>query len=322
MISKRKPIVFMFSGQGSQYYGMGKELYNSNSRFRTWMDYCDEIIAEEISISIIQHLFSDEFGIADSFDDITLTNPALVAIEYCLAKILIEEGIKPGCLVGYSLGELSAAVIADAVSIEQGLSYSIRLARHIKKYVQQAGMLSVISDPDIYQRQPDLFSGTTIAGYNFHSGFVVSGSNSDLQKLKNRLQRLGIASHELAVKYGFHSAAIDGFRERFLTSEPWLVAQPGKIKMMSACTVDEVTEITQPYLWRIIREPVQFQQLIECMAGKSDYYFIDVGPSATLATFLKYILRDYPGSTTFETINPFGHDLKAINRLLQSFTAI
>ena len=128
----KKPTVFMFSGQGSQYYQMGKELYEKHPRFKLWMNHCDNIVSPLIETSLIEVLY-EQHKKSEPFDNIVYTNPALLSIEYSLAKILMESGIKPDFFLGYSLGELTAAILSQGISLEQGLQLSVSFAKLLER---------------------------------------------------------------------------------------------------------------------------------------------------------------------------------------------
>ncbi|NQZ12186.1 MAG: acyltransferase domain-containing protein, partial [Algicola sp.] len=117
----KKPIVFMFSGQGAQYYHMGKELYECHPRFALWMDHCDEIVEPLIGTSLIDILYDESVTKGDPFDRVLYTNPALLCIQYSLSRVLMEMDIQPDYLLGYSLGEFTAAVVSGVMSLEEGL---------------------------------------------------------------------------------------------------------------------------------------------------------------------------------------------------------
>lgn len=133
-----KPIVFMFPGQGSQYYQMGRELYENNPYFHQCMSQCALIIQRKLGVSLIDVLYGEENKTA-VFDRLLYSNPALLAIEYSIARTLINEGIQPDYLLGYSLGEFAASVMSGALTIEEGLSLVIDYAQLLEKKAPDRG---------------------------------------------------------------------------------------------------------------------------------------------------------------------------------------
>src|SRR5438034_10484919 len=111
---QRKPIVWMFPGQGAQYYQMGKTLYNKNNTFRFWMDKLDAIAANYVGQSIVEMLYDDKHSKSQPFDQTLYTHPALFMVQYSLAQTLLAENFTPpDFLFGASLGEFVAATFAD-----------------------------------------------------------------------------------------------------------------------------------------------------------------------------------------------------------------
>ena len=123
----------MFSGQGSQYYQMGKELYRNHSRFKLWMKYCDEIVRSLIDESITDIVYKDRIDKHKPFDKLLYTNPALLCIEYSLARIIIEMDIHPDYVLGYSLGEITASIISGIITLEEGIQFVVDVARLLEE---------------------------------------------------------------------------------------------------------------------------------------------------------------------------------------------
>ncbi len=123
-----KPIVFMFSGQGSQYYHMGKELYQRHAGFKRWMDHCDEIAAPLIDASLIEVIFYAADKRQD-FDRLLYSNPALLCFEYSLAQVLLDMDVKPDLLLGYSLGDITSSVLAGNMVLEEGIRFVVEMAK-------------------------------------------------------------------------------------------------------------------------------------------------------------------------------------------------
>lgn len=311
----KKPIVFMFSGQGSQYYHMGRELYEEHPRFRLWMDHCDEIVHALTGTSLIDVIYREGVNKSEPFDRILHTNPALLCIEYSLARVLMETDIQPDYLLGYSLGEIAASVVSGAVSLEDGLQLSVEYARLLEENCRPAGMLAIIESEDIVDRFPGIFRNCSLSGRNFEKNFVVSGLLEDIQRLQEVLRRENIVSQRLPVNYGFHTELMDPIEDRFKNLARKIVFSPISIPVVSTLKAGWVREIDVDYLWDVVRHPVEFGKTVRQMLWNEDYAFIDVGPSGTLATFVKYLLTAGSRSTHFETINQFGRNLSTLDRL-------
>ena len=310
----KKPIVFMFSGQGSQYYHMGKALYENHPRFKLWMDHCNEVVHPLIKVSLIDILYMQE-NKHEVFDEVLYTSPALLSIEYSLARLLMELDIQPDYLLGYSLGEITAAVVSGAVSLEDGVRFVVDSAKLLRAETPPAEMLSIIESTDIMDRFADDFRGCWLTGENFQGNFVVSGLVADIQNLRRIMEMGGITTRKLAVNYGFHTQLIDPMENGFRQLACRVNFFENRIPVVSACQAKEITEISEDYLWQVFRRPVKFEQTIQAMLVSGDYAFIDVGPSGSLATFVKYILPDNSDSLYLEALNQFGRDLLNIEKL-------
>jgi bacillaene synthase trans-acting acyltransferase len=317
----------MFSGQGSQYYHMGKELYEKHPRFKLWMDHCDTILFPFISASLVDILYQRHRK-SESFDKILHTNPALVCIEYSLARVLMEMGIKPDYLLGYSLGEITAAVVSGAVSLEDAIELTVDYAILLEQESPPAGMLAIIESVDIMDRFPNLFKRCWLTGKNFNKNFVVGGLQSDIMQLHTALNSENIISQLLPVNFGFHSELMSSLEEKFKQLAQRIHFSSLKIPIISALRAKNIDEVNANFLWEVTRYPVDFYGTIEWMLKKNNrvkqgYVFVDVGPSGTLATFVKYLIasdlnsepNSEPNSLCFEVINQFGRDLKSLEKI-------
>ncbi len=196
-ISKQK-IVFMYSGQGSHYYNMGRELYNENEIFRDTMDKCNSILEHELEKPLIDVIYdgSKKF---ENFDDILYTHPAIFSVGYSLTQVLCDRGIKPDSVLGYSVGEYVAAVVSGMLSLEDGLKIVFRQAKYLHEKCDQGGMLVVLDKITRFDEDQNLFQGTSIAAINYESCFVISGLRSRLEEIQSQLGNNSIASQLLPV---------------------------------------------------------------------------------------------------------------------------
>ncbi len=305
----------MFSGQGSQYYEMGRELYLHHSRFKLWMDHCNSIVSPLIGASLVDIIYNEQVNKSEPFDQIVYTNPALLCIEYSLARILMEMSVQPDYLLGYSLGEITASVVSGAVSLEEGIQWVVDYAKLLQKDSRPAGMLAIIESVDIMSRYPDLFQNCWLTGKNFQSNFVVGGLSDDIQDLQAALNQKNMISQRLPVNYGFHTPLMDSLEDEVKQLFQRLNLSPIEIPVISSQIAEEIFEFGDNYLWDVVRRPVEFEKTINSMLQNGDYIFIDVGPSGSLSTFVKYLLPPGSNSQHFEVINQFGKDLNSIEKL-------
>lgn len=314
----KKPTVFMFSGQGSQYYHMGKELYENHPRFKYWMDHCDEIVHPMIQTSLMDVLYQ-RHGKSESFDRILFTNPALLCIEYSLSRVLMEMDIRPDLLLGYSLGEIAASVVSGVLSLEDGVELVVGIARLAEERTQRVEMLAVIESQEIMAEMPDLFQNCWITGKNFDRSFVVCGLPTDIRRLQEGLKQKNSVFQVLPVKYGFHTELIDSMEGEYKQLVRKISLSPPEIPIISSSKTESVQEMTEEHFWHVIRYFVDFEKTIDRMLKKGDYVFIDVGPSGTLATFVKYLLPPGARSLALQVLNQFGRDLESIEKLRMNF---
>jgi acyl transferase domain-containing protein len=310
----KKPIVFMFSGQGSQYYQMGKELYENHPRFKLWMDHCNSIVHPLINASLIDILYRHH-NKSDPFDRVLYTNPAIICIEYSLARMLMEQGIRPDYLLGYSLGEMTAAIVSGAMSLEDGIHLVVHCAQILEDETPAAGMLAIIDSKAIIQKFSDAFKNCWVTATNFNKNFVVGGLYNDIEKLHAFLKSKNIISQRLAVNYGFHTSLINPLENAIVKIGRRINFSVPNIPVISSLETDQIMDINETHLWRVTRLPVEFEKTIFTLIQKKDYIFIDVGPSGTLATFVKYILPPNSTSVYLEIMNQFGKDLSVLEKL-------
>lgn len=308
--------VFMFSGQGSQYFQMGLPLFEQNPIFRQSMLEMDQLVREFGGYSVLDELYRPGRSKGDVFDQLQLSYPAVFMVEYALAQVLLEAGIVPDLTLGASMGSFAAATVAGCISMQDALGIIVHQALSFGSRCEKGGMIAILANPKLHQN-PVLQSRSVIAAYNFEKHFVVAAKAGDLDEIEAFLKQQSLIFQRLPAQFAFHSHWIDevGADARaHLASVP---LQPARIPI--ACCVHAHT-ITQPgadYFWRTARDTIHFQELILNLESQGQYHYIDVGPAGTLATFLKYSLaRGKSGSKASMILTPFGQDLQALDALL------
>lgn len=312
----KKLIVFMFSGQGSQYYQMGHDLYLGNQNFKKWMDYLDNIVVKETGYSVIQELFRDDRNKADVFDGILFTHPALFIIQYSLAQATINQGYGPDYVIGTSLGEFVAASVSGFISPEEALKCVIHHAKLTNQYCVEGGMTAVLENEHIYYNAEIIRKNCELIAVNYNSHFVVSGHKDHLNLVHKYLEEQDISYLQLPVKFGFHSELMDPIEKMYKNYIRDTEVFKPKIKMISCIDGKEVKEMTNEYFWDATRKPILFSEAIKMIDQNEACIFLDLGPSGTLAHFTKNNIVINDKKAVLSVLNPYGQDLKNFNKVI------
>jgi bacillaene synthase trans-acting acyltransferase len=310
-------IVFMFSGQGSHYFQMGRELFEKNETFRNWMVRLDEIPRQLSGKSVVEVLYCDLYVKGDPFDRTLLTHPAIFMVEYSLAETLMDAGVQPDMVLGASLGSFAAAAVAGFLDLEDALSSVVRQAMAFEEYCEPGGMTAVLADPALFAEEA-LSGRCELAAINFSSHFVVSARWAELVEIEAALNQRKVGYQRLPVSFPFHSQWIDKAKvpfESFMRSVP---RKQGRLPLACCDHSDILSGLSDDYFWNIARRPIRFRETIARLEQQGPCRYIDVGPAGTLATFLKYGMPVPTRSTVHTILTPFGFDQKNLTALLAS----
>jgi len=207
--SKSPKIAFLFTGQGSQYVGMGRQLYQSQPTFKQVVEQCAEILKDYLDKPLLEILYgaqAEENVLAQT----AYTQPALFTIEYALAQLWESWGIKPDVVMGHSLGEYVAATVAGVFSLEEGLKLIAHRGRLMQQLPHGGGMLSVMaSEEQINQIIAPYQEKVTVAAINGPESIVISGAAEAIKTVQEILDSLGIKAKQLLNFYqSQHGAGI------------------------------------------------------------------------------------------------------------------
>ncbi|WP_328877590.1 ACP S-malonyltransferase [Streptomyces sp. NBC_00299] len=302
----RLPVVFMFSGQGSQYYRMGQELFESDEVFRTAMRRYDAVAAGLLGESVLARIFDPARRKNDPFLDTRLTHPAIVMIELALAETLRAAGVEPDYLLGSSLGEYAAAVVSGSIDAETCLRLLVRQAESLPAG-RRGGLLAVITRPDGRDRIPAL-PGCEVAARNYPGHIVVAGTDEDLDRAEAALRAADVLHQRVPVEYAYHSSLMDGVLAECRAVFDGVTFAPPRIPWVSCVDGRLVERPGADHFWQVARQPIEFERAMAAMRARGDFLYLDLGPSGTLHNFVRGNLPAGDRSGSLPLLSPFSHD--------------
>ncbi|MEQ9355859.1 SDR family oxidoreductase [Coleofasciculus chthonoplastes] len=283
--AEANPIAFLFTGQGSQYTGMGKVLYETQPTFRRILNQCDELLRDYLELPLLSVLYPKN---ADSphLHQTAYTQPALFALEYALAHLWQSYGIVPDAVMGHSVGEYTAACVAGVFSLEDGLRLIAERARLMQSLPKNGMMVAVFASEaqiapliEPYQEQ------VAIATINGVSNVVISGRKDKVQDVLDLLRGQGIQFRQLQVSHAFHSPLMAPILDSFEAFANTLSFQAPNCSLLSNLTGQfwKPGEVPDATYWSLhLRETVRFSDGMEKLAQEGYRLFMEIGPNSTL----------------------------------------
>lgn len=287
-------VVFLFPGQGAQHADMGRDLYESEAVFRGEVDRCGEILKGHLGEDIRDIIYPTAEGRAEAEQRINLTaitQPCIFVIEYALARQWMAWGIRPAALVGHSIGEYVAAVLAESFTLEEALALLAERARLMQ--TMPAGSMLVVRMA-VSELTPLLPEGAEIAAINSAKLCTVSGPSEVLEAFQKDLDARKVITRALATSHGFHSAMMEPLVAPFTEIAARLKAREPKIPWVSTCTGEWMTGETlsdAAYWARQLRQPVRFLDATNTVAAAGYTVLLEAGPGQALTQLARQNLN-------------------------------
>ncbi|WP_372365771.1 aminotransferase class III-fold pyridoxal phosphate-dependent enzyme [Candidatus Uabimicrobium sp. HlEnr_7] len=290
---RNKGVVFLFTGQGSQYPKMAKQLYETQSVFRKAIDECSKCSAAYLPHPLTEILYDDSCDI--DINDTAITQPLLFCIEYALAQLWMSWGIQPTVVMGHSVGEFAAACIAGVFSVEDGLKLISERGRLMQSLPRSGSMAAIFaSEEQVAAAISEYKDVVSLATANGPKNNVISGQSEAVSKICEAFDKEGIDSKELVVSHAFHSPLMTPILDDFMAVAEQIQYHLPKIKLISNVSGKEADSsiATAKYWQQHIMATVRFQSATQHVYDAGYRDFIEIGPSPVLIAMARRFIKD------------------------------
>lgn len=320
----RAKIAFLFTGQGAQYYQMGKSLYETQPRFRKTLDRCDAILSGLLGFSLTDFIFSDDIN-NRKIHQTEFAQPALFSIEYALADLWLHWGVKPTAVAGHSLGEYVAACIASVMDLESALTMVFHRARLMSGAPGDGAMAMVFATEKAVQTILEQSAGEiSIASVNGPGYVVISGEKSALDNMLDIIHEAGIATTPLKVSHAFHSPmmqpVLESYRE-ILTGIEFKRPGIAIVSNVTGLIIDEEIQTVDYWLQHIIK-PVRFSDSMDTLFNQGCNTFVEIGPKPILIGMAKGLANPGEGQQKILWLASLAENIPAWETMLSTLATL
>lgn len=293
-MSPAPKLAFVYSGNGSQWEGMGRRLLVESPVFKAAVQMVERFFEKYEDFSLEEEL-NGKYG-QGRFERTEIAQPALFAIQVGVTEMLRSQGLMPSAVTGHSVGEVAAAWAAGALTLEQAVKV-IYYRSHFQGMTKGQGEMTAValsrSHMQALLEETRLTDSVAIASINSARGVTLAGPTAALARLELVLAQRQVVFKRLELDYAFHSAAMDPIQSGVEHALAALAPQKSRIDFVSTVTADVLpgNQLDAHYWWRNIRQPVQFEVAIGKMLEKGIDVFVEIGPHAVLRGYLIQSLK-------------------------------
>jgi acyl transferase domain-containing protein/NADPH:quinone reductase-like Zn-dependent oxidoreductase/acyl carrier protein len=308
------PVAFLFSGNGSQWAGMGRAAWHANPRFREALQEVGDQFERRRAPSPVDLLFAED--LAPRLRRASVAQPLLLAIQVATVRALEAQGLVPAATLGHSVGEIAAAWCAGVLTLDQAIDVVIARSRHLENVRGKGGMVAIM----LSERETRRFLAShkledaDIAAINSWRSVTVSGPLKAVDALLRAAAEAKIGARRLDLDYPYHSALLEPVRSALLRELHGLNSSAPRKGFVSSTTGSAIDRenLGPEHWWRNMREPVRFDVALSRLVSDGFQVFVEVGPKPILLSYVRHGLRDANvpglGIETLTDADPAGED--------------
>ncbi|MFJ4990218.1 SDR family NAD(P)-dependent oxidoreductase [Streptomyces sp. NPDC088732] len=313
--------VFVFPGQGSQWVGMARGLFEGVPVFARWLEECCGALSAQGGVDVLGALLGRDDAL--SLDRVDVVQPALFAVQVALAQTWRAFGVEPGAVVGHSQGEIAAAFVAGVLSLEDAARVVVVRSGLIAGGLAGGGAMVSVALPavEVAGRLAAWGGRVSVAVVNGPRSVVVAGQADAVAEVEAVFAGEGVRVRRVAVDYASHSVMVEAIRGELLEGLSGVVPGVSAVPFYSAVTAGVLggEGLDAGYWYRNLREPVRFEEVVRRLAADGFSMAVEVSPHPVLVPAIEEIFAEGEGGRSLVTVGTLRRDRGGVGDLYRAF---